>query len=76
MVEQAITKMKGNYHPAEGEEAVIVGTFHNLRQDDVIVPHYRGALIAYIMRGFYIDCLVGKRDSYSHGVIEVISGST
>jgi TPP-dependent pyruvate/acetoin dehydrogenase alpha subunit len=71
MVEQAITKMKGNYHPAEGEEAVIVGTFHNLRQDDVIAPHYRGALIAYMMRGASLQRLfagvLGKATGYSRG---------
>ena len=71
MVEQAITKMKGNYHPAEGEEAVIVGSFYNLRQDDVIVPHYRGALIAYIMRGASLRRLfagiLGKETSYTRG---------
>jgi len=78
MVEEAITKIKGNYHPAIGEEAVIVGTFYNLRKDDVIVPHYRGALIAYIMRGAsYEDCLLEswERDEFIPVVvIGVISG--
>ena len=71
MVEEAVTKIKGNYHPAIGEEAVIVGTFYNLRQDDVIVPHYRGALIAYIMRGASLRRLfagiLGKETSYTRG---------
>ena len=71
MVEEAITKIKGNYHPAIGEEAVIVGTFYNLRQDDVVVPHYRGALIAYIMRGASLRRLfagiLGKETSYTRG---------
>jgi TPP-dependent pyruvate/acetoin dehydrogenase alpha subunit len=71
MVEEAVTKIKGNYHPAEGEEAVIVGTFYNLRKDDVIVPHYRGALIAYIMRGASLRRLfagiLGKETSYNCG---------
>jgi len=71
MVEEAITKIKGNYHPAEGEEAVIVGTFYNLRKDDVIVPHYRGATIACIMRGVSLRRLfagiLGKETSYTHG---------
>jgi len=71
MVEEAITKIKGNYHPAIGEEAVIVGTFYNLRQDDVVVPHYRGALIAYMMRGASLRRLfagiLGKETSYTRG---------
>ena len=71
MVEEAITKIKGNYHPAIGEEAVIVGTFYNLRKDDVIVPHYRGALIAYMMRGASLRRLfagiLGKETSYTRG---------
>lgn len=71
MVEEAITKIKGNYHPAEGEEAVIVGSFYNLKQNDVIAPHYRGALIAYMMRGASLRRLfagiLGKETSYTQG---------
>lgn len=73
MVEQAVTRIKGNYHPALGEEAVIIGAFFNLRDDDVIVPHYRGSIIAHYMRGASLERmlagLTGKETGYSHGRI-------
>lgn len=51
MFEASIAKVKGNYHPAEGEEAVIVGTFYGLRDSDVVAPHFRGSIIISYMRG-------------------------
>lgn len=71
MFEAAIAKVKGNYHPAEGEEAVIVGTFYNLRDNDVVVPHFRGSIIVSYMRGASLRRLhagiIAKETSYSHG---------
>jgi TPP-dependent pyruvate/acetoin dehydrogenase alpha subunit len=71
MFEAAIAKIKGNYHPAEGEEGVIVGAFYNLRDEDVAVPHFRGSIIISYMRGASLRKLFagipGKETSYSHG---------
>lgn len=71
MFEAAIAKIKGNYHPAEGEEAVIVGTFYGLRDGDVVVPHFRGSIIVSYMRGAPLRRLfagiVGKETNYNHG---------
>ncbi len=71
MFEAAIAKFKGNYHPAEGEEAVIVGTFYNLRNEDVVVPHFRGSIIVSYMRGAPLRKLfagiMGKDTNYNHG---------
>lgn len=69
-LEQQMTKLPG-YHPAVGEEAVIVGSFFAPGKDDYCVPHYRGALYAAHMRGADLRRLLaglyGKATSYSRG---------
>jgi TPP-dependent pyruvate/acetoin dehydrogenase alpha subunit len=69
-LEQQLTKLPG-YHPAVGEEAVIVGSFFGLGKADYCVPHYRGALLAAHIRGADLRRLVagifGKATSYSRG---------
>lgn len=71
MVEQSIARVKGGYHACVGEEAVIVGTFYNLRKNDVVVPHYRGSILASIIRGASLRRLLAgimeKETGYSHG---------
>lgn len=71
MFELSICKIKGNYHPAVGEEAVIVGTFYNLRNEDVAAPHFRGSIIVPYMRGAPLRRLyagiIGKDTNYNHG---------
>jgi TPP-dependent pyruvate/acetoin dehydrogenase alpha subunit len=71
MFELSICKIKGNYHPAVGEEAVIIGTFYNLRDEDIAVPHFRGSIIIPYMRGAPIRRLyagiMGKDTNYNHG---------
>ena len=71
MFELSICKIKGNYHPAVGEEAVIIGTFYNLRDEDVAVPHFRGSIIIPYMRGAPLRRLyagiMGKDTNYNHG---------
>ena len=71
MFELSICKVKGNYHPAVGEEAVIIGTFYNLRDEDVAVPHFRGSIIIPYMRGAPLRRLyagiMGKDTNYNHG---------
>jgi len=69
-IERALTKYPG-YHPAIGEEAVIVGAFGDLRADDYIAPHYRGALLAAYLRGGDLGRLIagmlGKATGYNRG---------
>ena len=69
-IERLMTKLPG-FHPGVGEEAVVVGSFFGLGDDDYIAPHYRGALLAAHMRGADIRRLVagvlGKATSYSRG---------
>lgn len=66
------------WFPAEGEEATIVGTFHGLRSDDVVAPHYRGPFVVYLMRGAALDRLVGqvlgKVNGYTRGRSTPFSG--
>jgi acetoin:2,6-dichlorophenolindophenol oxidoreductase subunit alpha len=57
------------YHPALGEEGTIIGSFFNLREEDVIVPHYRGAILAAYLRGADLRKLIagifGKETAYN-----------
>jgi TPP-dependent pyruvate/acetoin dehydrogenase alpha subunit len=59
------------HHQAVGEEAVVIGSFYNLRKDDVIAPHYRGAVLAAYLRGADLRKLfagiLGKETSYNRG---------
>jgi len=72
-METALSKASGVWHPDTGEEAVVVGTFFNLRKEDIIAPHYRGSLIAYAMRGIPVRNLfagvLGKETSHTRGRI-------
>ena len=59
------------WFPVEGEEATIVGSFFDLRPDDVAAPHYRGPFVVYAMRGAEPWRLaaqaLGRADGYSKG---------
>ncbi|HYU18486.1 MAG TPA: thiamine pyrophosphate-dependent dehydrogenase E1 component subunit alpha [Chloroflexota bacterium] len=59
------------WFPAEGEEATIVGSFFDLRLDDVAAPHYRGPFVVYAMRGAepwrLAAQVLGKAAGYSKG---------
>ena len=59
------------WFPAEGEEATIVGSFFDLRPDDVAAPHYRGPFVVYAMRGAepwrLAAQVLGKATGYSGG---------
>lgn len=71
VLEQACCELNPRWFPAEGEEAVIVGSFFGLRPDDFIAPHYRGPFIAYYLRGAELPRLIGqvlaKANGYAHG---------
>lgn len=66
-----LCKLSSRWFPAQGEEAVIVGSFCDLRPTDIIAPHYRDPFVIYLMRGAELWRLVaqvlGKPDGYSKG---------
>jgi TPP-dependent pyruvate/acetoin dehydrogenase alpha subunit len=47
----AIASLNGHWFLAEGEEAAVVGSFCDLRADDIVAPHYRDPFVVYMMRG-------------------------
>src|SRR5258708_25429173 len=51
LLESALCEQNPRWFPAQGEEATIVGSFCDLRPDDVAAPHYRGPFVVYAMRG-------------------------
>jgi TPP-dependent pyruvate/acetoin dehydrogenase alpha subunit len=51
VLERTLCEANPRWFPAEGEEAAIVGSFCDLRSDDVAAPHYRGPFVVYLMRG-------------------------
>ena len=59
------------WFPVEGEEAVHVGSFVDLRLDDAAAPHYRDPFVVYLMRGAELWRLVaqvlGKSAGYNKG---------
>lgn len=59
------------WFPIEGEEAVHVGSFAELRPDDAAAPHYRDPFVVYLMRGAELWRLVaqvlGKSAGYNKG---------
>ena len=67
VLERTCCELNPRWFPAEGEEGVLVGTFHGLRPDDVIAAHYRGPFIAYYMRGADLARLVGQALGRANG---------
>lgn len=69
--ESALCARIPRWFPAEGEEAVIVGSFCGLREIDVAAPHYRGPFVVYLMRGADMKRLacqaLGKAGGYNQG---------
>src|SRR5581483_2618106 len=71
VLERALCQLNPRWFPAEGEEAVIVGSYCDLRPDDAAAPHYRGPFVVYLMRGAEMWRLVaqalGKGAGYNLG---------
>lgn len=69
--EAALCEGNPRWFPAEGEEAIIVGSFCDLRADDAVAPHYRGPFAVYLMRGAEARRLAaqafGKATGYNRG---------
>src|SRR5215203_1929359 len=70
-LERALCAVNPRWFPVEGEEAVVVGAFCDLRADDAAAPHYRGPFVVYLMRGaemWRLCCqALGRRDGYNKG---------
>lgn len=68
-LEQTIGRVDHHWHASLGEEAVIIGSFAALEAIDVGVPHYRGPLIASLVRGSDLHRLIA-------GVLGKATGQT
>ncbi len=70
-LDQALCAENPRWFPIEGEEATVVGSFVDLRPDDVAAPHYRDPFVVYLMRGAEMWRLVaqvlGKAAGYNRG---------
>lgn len=70
-LERTLCAANPRWFPAEGEEAVVVGAFCDLRDDDAVAPHYRGPFVVYLMRGAELWRLAaqafGKSAGYNKG---------
>ncbi len=64
-------KHDGHWHGLEGEEAIVAGVYHGLRETDIIAPHYRGSVVAAYIKGADLHKLLagvlGKVTSYNLG---------
>ena len=50
-LEEVCTERLSHWYAALGEEAAVVGTFSALTEGDIAVPHYRGSLAVFWLRG-------------------------
>jgi TPP-dependent pyruvate/acetoin dehydrogenase alpha subunit len=70
-LDQTLGRVDHHWHASLGEEAVIVGSFAALTAIDVGIPHYRGPLIASLVRGSDLRRLIagvlGKTTGQSRG---------
>ena len=70
-LDEVLCAANPRWFPSAGEEAAMVGTFCDLRDDDAIAPHYRDPLVTYLMRGAEMTRLVaqviGKVGGYNKG---------
>ena len=48
--DSAMSRRNKHWHQSEGEEAVVVGAFCDLRESDFAVPHFRGAFTVAFLR--------------------------
>jgi acetoin:2,6-dichlorophenolindophenol oxidoreductase subunit alpha len=70
-LDSELCQLSSRWFSALGEEAVIVGTFCDLRPTDIVAPHYRDPFVVYLMRGAELWRLVaqvlGKPAGYNKG---------
>ncbi|MCA1645759.1 MAG: dehydrogenase [Chloroflexi bacterium] len=70
-LDRALCIENPRWFPIEGEEATVVGSFVDLRTDDVVAPHYRDPFGVYLLRGAEMWRLaaqvLGKAAGYNKG---------
>jgi TPP-dependent pyruvate/acetoin dehydrogenase alpha subunit len=70
-IELYAIELSPHWYPGVGEEATVVGTFTALHDEDMAVPHYRGALIVPWLRGRplrdVLACLIQRQGSPTGG---------
>jgi len=70
-LDKIIGSHDGHWHGLEGEEAVVAGVYHGLRQTDVLAPHYRGSPVAAYAKGADLRRLMAgmfaKKTGYNAG---------
>jgi TPP-dependent pyruvate/acetoin dehydrogenase alpha subunit len=70
-LDRRLCRENQRWFPAEGEEAVIIGGFVDLRPDDAAAPHYRDPFAVYLMRGAELWRLaaqvLGRNAGYNKG---------
>jgi pyruvate dehydrogenase E1 component alpha subunit len=78
LLEKRLGEIVPYWHACEGEEASLVGTFSNLREDDYVSVHYRGVSLVYYLRGGDLRKIIaghiGKDTAYSRGRIAAKTG--
>jgi len=66
------------WYPAFGEEAVTIGAFGSLIEGDFAVPHYRGSMGVFWLRGMSLEQIIGgllfKTNSVSLGRLSGLHG--
>lgn len=66
------------WYPAFGEEAVTIGAFGSLVDGDFAVPHYRGSMGVFWLRGMSLEQIIGgllfKTNSVSLGRLSGLHG--
>jgi TPP-dependent pyruvate/acetoin dehydrogenase alpha subunit len=70
-LDEALCAENPRWFPIEGEEATVVGSFVDLRPDDIAAPHYRDPFVVYLLRGAEMWRLaaqvMGKAAGYNRG---------
>jgi len=70
-LDKVIGTHDGHWHGLEGEEAIVAGVYHGLRQSDVLAPHYRGSPVASYAKGADLRRLMAgmfaKKTGYNAG---------
>lgn len=70
-LEALSARWKKHWFTAVGEDGVVVGATWGLRAGDVVAPHWRGGLIAAMVRGAPLETLIaaclGTSEAYNGG---------
>jgi len=67
ILDKTIGAHDGHWHGLEGEEAIVAGVYHGLRQTDILAPHYRGSPVAAYAKGADLRRMIAGLFSKSTG---------